>query len=144
MSSFVILALVYAASVSAALRRADASVTAEVTEIQQLYEERGYQGAYRYLVQRSVGGGEFFYMLLDPNGQQLVGNIYGLPEAPTDPQGRVRFTYDRQPVEGVNDRAEEAATPAARSSSWATGISSLSASTWKKKAASSPTPSTRF
>ena len=107
MSSFVILALVYAASVSAALRRADASVTAEVTEIQQLYQERGYQGAYRYLVQRSVGGGEFFYMLLDPNGQQLVGNIYGLPEAPTDPQGRVRFTYDRQPVEGVNDRAEE-------------------------------------
>lgn len=107
MSSFVILALVYAASVSAATRRADAAISAELAEIQSRFEQRGAQGANRYIVQRSVGGGEFLYLLLGSNGQRVSGNISGLPTAPADAFGRVRFTYDRAPVDGVSGQTEE-------------------------------------
>lgn len=106
LSSFVILALVYAASVSAATRRADAAISAEIEEIQSRFDQTGVQGANRYIVQRSAGGGEFLYYFLGPNDRLMSGNISDLPTAPSDGLGRVRFQYDRAPVDG-GSRLEE-------------------------------------
>ncbi|XBQ16263.1 MAG: ATP-binding protein [Oceanicaulis sp.] len=106
LSSFFILALVYAASVNAAIRRADAAISEEIARIEARFDAGGAQAANRYIVQRSVAGGEFLYLLLDADGERVSGNISGLPTAPPDDQGRVQFEYDRAPADGVS-AAEE-------------------------------------
>ena len=101
LSSFVILALVYAASVGAAMRRADAAISEEIARVEARFDAGGAQAANRYIVQRSVGGGEFLYLLLAEDGARISGNISGLPAATPDEEGRVRFVYDRAPADGV-------------------------------------------
>lgn len=105
-SSFVILTLIYAASVNAATRRADSAISEEIARVEARYEAGGRQAANRYIVQRSVGGGEFLYLLLDNERQRISGNISGLPAAAPDEAGRVRFVYDRAPAEGFSDGEE--------------------------------------
>ena len=102
LSSFVILTLVYAASVGQAMRRADAAISEEISRVEARYEAGGAAAANRYIVQRSVGGGEFLYLLLDDDGRRISGNISALPAASPDAEGRVRFAYDRAPAEGVS------------------------------------------
>ncbi|MGY6531759.1 ATP-binding protein [Glycocaulis sp.] len=99
-SSFVILALVYAATVTAGLRRADNAIAQESVTIEARFRAEGAAAANRYIVQRSVAGGEFLYLMNQPSGRRLSGNISNLPATPADAQGRVRFTYQRAPVGG--------------------------------------------
>ena len=94
-SSFVILALVYAATVTAGLRRADNAIAQESVTIEARFRAEGAAAANRYIVQRSVAGGEFLYLMNQPSGRRLSGNISNLPATPADAQGRVRFTYQR-------------------------------------------------
>jgi signal transduction histidine kinase len=101
LSSFVILALVYAASVGAAMRRADSAISEEIARVEARFDAGGAEAANRYIVQRSVGGGEFLYLLLGDEGRRISGNISGLPAAAPDAEGRVRFVYDRAPADGV-------------------------------------------
>ncbi|MFW5661681.1 MAG: sensor histidine kinase [Oceanicaulis sp.] len=101
LSSLLILSLVYAASVGAAMRRADAAISEEIARIEARFDAGGVQAANRYIVQRSVGGGEFLYLLLGEDGRRISGNISGLPAAMPDEEGRVRFVYDRAPADGV-------------------------------------------
>lgn len=99
-SSFVILALVYAATVTAGIRRADNAVMQESIAVEARFRAEGVAAANRYIVQRSVAGGEFLYLLNQPSGRRLSGNISNLPSTPPDAQGRVRFSYERAPVGG--------------------------------------------
>ncbi|MCC5995622.1 MAG: HAMP domain-containing protein [Oceanicaulis sp.] len=101
LSSFVILALVYAATVGASMNRADAAITGEIAQIEARYAAGGAQAANRYIVQRSVGGGEFLYLFQDPERRRISGNISALPAVPADAQGRVRFVYERAPADGA-------------------------------------------
>ncbi len=101
LSSLLILSLVYAASVGAAMRRADAAISEEIARIEARFDAGGVQAANRYIVQRSVGGGAFLYLLLGEDGRRISGNISGLPAAMPDEEGRVRFVYDRAPADGV-------------------------------------------
>ncbi|MEO1037947.1 MAG: HAMP domain-containing sensor histidine kinase [Pseudomonadota bacterium] len=112
LSSFVILSLVYGASVGAAMRRADIAIEAEIAAVEARFDSGGAQAANRYIVQRSVGGGEYLYLLLQASGRRVSGNISALPATPRDAQGRVRFVYDRAPVAGGS--AEDEAGRAAR------------------------------
>lgn len=106
LSSLLILSLVYAASAGAAIRRADAAITEEIARVEARFDAGGVQAANRYIVQRSVGGGEFLYLLLDGEGRRVSGNISGLPAAAPDAEGRVRFQYDRAPADGVQGGEE--------------------------------------
>jgi signal transduction histidine kinase len=106
LSSFVILALVYAASVGQAMRRADAAISEEIARVEARFDVGGAPAANRYIVQRSVGGGEFLYLLLDGDQRRISGNISALPAAAPDEEGRVRFVYDRAPAEGFGDAEE--------------------------------------
>ncbi|WP_040759222.1 sensor histidine kinase [Woodsholea maritima] len=112
LSSFAILALVYGASVGAAIRRADASITTELAAIEARYVTGGLQGVNRYVVQRSVGGSEFLYLLTAANGRRVSGNLSGIPEANPDIQGRVHFQYDRAPIDEVSE--DPSLTPTGR------------------------------
>ncbi len=103
LSSFVILTLVYTSTAGAAARRAEAAVNEELSLIEGRYIAGGAQAANRYILQRSVGGGEFLYLLVDARGERVSGNISGLPATPPDANGWVSFTYDRAPVEGEED-----------------------------------------
>ena len=100
LSSFVILSLVYTATAGAAARRADAAINEELARIEARYESGGPQAANRYILQRSVGGGEFLYLLVDDEGRRVSGNISGLPGGQPDAEGWIAFQYDRAPVEG--------------------------------------------
>jgi len=106
LSSFVILSLVYAANVGAAMRRADAAIAAETRAIEERFERGGAASVNRYIVQRSVGGGEFLYLLLHEDGRQISGNLSDLPATPADGDGRVRFVYDRAPADGAAGQGE--------------------------------------
>ncbi len=99
LSSFVILTLVYTATAGAATRRAERAVNEELARIEERYEAGGPQAANRYILQRSVGGGEFLYLLVNDEGRRVSGNISGLPGNAPDAEGWVTFTYDRAPVE---------------------------------------------
>ncbi|PWE17159.1 two-component sensor histidine kinase [Marinicauda salina] len=99
LSSFVILALVYAATAGAAVRRADAAIAEEIAAVEKRVTEDGIGAANRYIVRRSVAGGEFLYLLIGPDDRRISGNISDLPAAPADAEGRVRFEYDRAPVD---------------------------------------------
>ena len=104
--SFVILALVYAATVGAAMRRADAEIYDEILRVEARYAAGGLAAANRYIVQRSVAGGEFLYLMIDAEGRRISGNISGLPTAIPDEEGRLRFEYDRAPVDGIETGEE--------------------------------------
>ncbi len=106
LSSFVILTLVYTATAGAATRRAEAAVNEELGRIEQRYQAGGGQAANRYILQRSVGGGEFLYLLVDETGRRISGNISGLPAGTPDGEGWINFSYDRAPVE--DEQAVEA------------------------------------
>lgn len=107
LSSFAILATVYFASAGAAMQRADAAIAQEVAAIESRHRDGGIGAANRYILQRSVGGGEFLYLLTEPSGRRLSGNISALPAAQPDAQGRVRFVYNRAPVDGEAGSGEE-------------------------------------
>ena len=101
LSSFAILALVYGASVGAAIRRADAAITSELQAIEARAVTGGIQGVNRYVVQRSVGGSEFLYLLTSGNGQRVSGNLSAIPVGTPDNQGRVHFEYERAPLDEI-------------------------------------------
>ena len=107
LSSVVILSLVYAASAGAALRRADNEVAIEAEALAKRFTEEGIRSANRYILRRSVGGGEFLYLLVTPEGRRMSGNISGLPVSAPDEDGRVEFTYDRAPISDDTDEQDE-------------------------------------
>jgi signal transduction histidine kinase len=113
-SSFVILALVYAYSVGAASRRADATIGQEVAAVEKRFAEGGPGLANRYILQRSVGGSEFLYLLVGPDGERMTGNISALPAVAPDEDGRIRFTYDRAPVDDEDGQTDTATGREAR------------------------------
>jgi signal transduction histidine kinase len=99
LSSFVILALVWASAVVPAMRRADTAIDQEVAVIETIYAREGTQGANRYVIQRSAGGGaQFHYMLSDPEGRYITRTLTHLPAVTPDEQGRVRFSYFREAI----------------------------------------------
>ena len=105
LSSFLILAFVYAASAGAALRRTDAVINDELAAVERRYDESGIDGVNRYILQRTVGGSDFLYLLINPNGRLLSGNLNGIPEASVGEGGWLDFVYGRAPADGdVEDR----------------------------------------
>jgi signal transduction histidine kinase len=116
LSSFVILAFVYAASAGMMLRRADAVVNEEVATLSERFDAGGIRAINRYILQRTVGGGaDYLYLLVNPNGRSLSGNlITGLPDAQADDEGRVQFTYRRPRVLGTEDSEKDDRTARGR------------------------------
>lgn len=100
LSSFLILAFVYAASAGAALRRTDAVINDELAAVERRFEDSGIEGVNRYILQRTVGGSDVLYLLINPNGRLLSGNLNGMPDAPRSEQGWLDFVYGRSPVDG--------------------------------------------
>lgn len=98
LSSLVILTFVYFASVGASLRRTDATVEEEIAVIENRVRNGGIDAVNRYILQRSVGGSDFLYLLVHPTGRRVSGNLSGLPDEEADEEGRLQFAYRRPPA----------------------------------------------
>lgn len=101
-----VLAWVYVASATEARSRAEADVRGEVGVLASLYRARGVDALNQALVERSIRGGPYLYLLMDAQRRPITGNISESPIEPTegravaqwssfrltdtDPEGRVR------------------------------------------------------
>lgn len=108
LSSFIILAFVYAASAGMTGRRADAAVAEEVIALQAQFDAGGIRTLNRYILQRTVGGGaDYLYLLVHPSGRTLSGNLSGLPDLEPDEEGRLQFPYRRPLAIGTEDSEKD-------------------------------------
>lgn len=107
LSSFLILTFVYAASAGAALNRTDAGINEELAAIERRYDEAGVDGVNRYILQRTVGGSDFLYLLINENGRLLSGNLNGLPEGAVSEDGWLDFIYGRAPAGEESDSRDD-------------------------------------
>jgi signal transduction histidine kinase len=81
-----VLAYVYIASANEARAKTQADVTTEFGVLTGIYRERGKDALNAALVDRTIRGGPYLYMLMDAKGDLITGN---LTETPIDlvPQG---------------------------------------------------------
>ncbi|MET4682442.1 sensor histidine kinase [Brevundimonas faecalis] len=101
-----VLAYVYLASASEARARAEAGVKSEVEALTAVYRTRGLDALNQALVDRTLRGGSYLYLLMDKDRKTITGNISTSPLDPgevvqggrwesfrltdTDDEGRVR------------------------------------------------------
>ncbi|MNS19239.1 Signal transduction histidine-protein kinase/phosphatase MprB [compost metagenome] len=101
-----VLAYVYVASASEARARAEAGVRSEVEALTAVYRTRGVNALNQALVERTLRGGSYLYLLMDKDRKTITGNISTSPLDPgaavqggrwddfrltdTDEEGRVR------------------------------------------------------
>lgn len=101
-----VLAYVYVASASEARARAEAGVRSEVEALTAVYRTRGVDALNQALVDRTLRGGSYLYLLMDKDRKTITGNISTSPLDPgaavqggrwddfrltdTDEEGRVR------------------------------------------------------
>ena len=101
-----VLAYVYVASASEARARAEAGVRSEVEALTAVYRTRGVNALNQALVDRTLRGGSYLYLLMDKDRKTITGNISTSPLEPgaavqggrwddfrltdTDEEGRVR------------------------------------------------------
>lgn len=101
-----VLAYVYVASASEARARAEAGVRSEVEALTAVYRTRGVDALNQALVDRTLRGGSYLYLLMDKDRKTITGNISTSPLEPgaavqggrwddfrltdTDDEGRVR------------------------------------------------------
>jgi signal transduction histidine kinase len=78
-----VLAYVYLASASEARSRAEADVRREVGVLTAIYRERGRNALNQALVDRTIRGGPYLYLLMTPESEVITGNIEQSPIVPT-------------------------------------------------------------
>jgi signal transduction histidine kinase len=108
--------LVFAASVSGVLlfvyltsadfveRQTEATLDAEITGLAEQYAQRGLSGLVQIVAARSAGdrGDGMLYLVTDPDGRPLAGNIAAWPAGVPPHAGRLSFTIAAR----VKDRIE--------------------------------------
>ena len=75
-----VLAYVYVASANEARSKTQADVTAEFEVLTGVYRERGSDALNAALVDRTIRGGPYLYMLMDPQGGLITGNLTETPD----------------------------------------------------------------
>jgi signal transduction histidine kinase len=74
-----LLAYIYVATASEARRRAEADVRREVAALTAVYRERGRDALNAALVERTLRGGSYLYLLTDEQGRAVTGNVNPSP-----------------------------------------------------------------
>jgi len=111
LSASALLAYIYVATASEARERAENEVRREVAALESIYRAQGSDGLNAALVERTLRGGPFLFLMSDRDGNPVTGNISESPItgftgretwedfrlSQTDEQGRV----ERRPARGV-------------------------------------------
>ncbi|HYE43677.1 MAG TPA: HAMP domain-containing sensor histidine kinase [Caulobacteraceae bacterium] len=74
-----LLAYIYVATASEARRRAEGEVRREVAALEAVYRANGPDGLNQALVERTLRGGPFLFLLTDAQGRPVTGNISESP-----------------------------------------------------------------
>lgn len=77
--SSALLAFIYVATAAEARRRADAEVGIELSALEATYRARGPEALNQALVERTLRGGPYLYLLTDTTGKSVTGNISPSP-----------------------------------------------------------------
>lgn len=85
-----LLAFIYLATVNQARDRAEADIRREVEVLQDVYRERGINALNEALVERTLRGGPYLFLLMDSEGRPITGNVN---ESPIDLSDRAE-TWD--------------------------------------------------
>jgi signal transduction histidine kinase len=96
-----VLLFVYWVSANFVGRQTEATLDAEVMGLAEQYAQRGLSGLIQIVAARSAGdrGDGMFYLVTDPRGHPLAGNIANWPAAGKIASGSVAFTVE-VPIKG--------------------------------------------
>jgi signal transduction histidine kinase len=93
-SVLAVLLFVYWTSADFVERQTEATLDAEITGLAEQYAQRGLSGLVQIVAARSAGerGDETVYLVTDPSGRPLAGNIAAWPASVPARSGRLSFT----------------------------------------------------
>jgi signal transduction histidine kinase len=107
-----VLLFVYWTSADFVERQTEATLDAEITGLAEQYAQRGLSGLVQIVAARSAGdrGDGMLYLVTDPNGRPLAGNIAAWPAGVPARAGRLSFTttarvkerIERHPAQGAS------------------------------------------
>jgi signal transduction histidine kinase len=103
-----LLAYVYWNTAGFLVRQTDEAVQAEITGLAEQYAQGGLPLLVHTVIQRSRDPGQSLYLVLDPAGDVLAGNLDAKPKAAPGPDGWMDFSYNRKGLEGVEIKAARA------------------------------------
>ncbi|MDO8289678.1 MAG: HAMP domain-containing sensor histidine kinase [Parvibaculum sp.] len=107
-SAILLLAYVYWNTAGFLVRQTDEAVQAEITGLAEQYAQGGLPLLVHTVIQRSRDPGESLYLVLDPAGQVLAGNLDVRPNVQPGADGWMDFVYSRRALNGVELKAARA------------------------------------
>lgn len=107
-SAIMLLAYVYWNTAGFLVRQTDEAVQAEITGLAEQYAQGGLPLLVHTVIQRSRDPGQSLYLVLDPAGRVLAGNLDVRPSVAPGADGWMDFIYSRRALEGVEMKAARA------------------------------------
>ncbi len=106
-----VLLFVYWTSANFVERQTEATLDAEITGLAEQYDQRGLSGLVQIVAARSAGdrGDAMLYLVTDPDGRPLAGNIAGWPLGVPARPGWLSFTIEARVKGRVADPSRRAA-----------------------------------
>jgi signal transduction histidine kinase len=98
-----VLLFVYWTSAGFVERQTEATLDAEITGLAEQYVQRGLSGLVQIIAARSAGdrGDGMLYLVTDPKGRPLAGNLAGWPQGVPARPGSLSFVVDDKTSAGV-------------------------------------------
>src|SRR5216683_7759810 len=106
-----VLLFVYWTSADFVERQTEATLDAEITGLAEQYEQRGLSGLVQVVAARSAGdrGDGMLYLVTDPEGRPLAGNIAAWPAEMSIRSGRLSFTTEARAKERIETHPAQGA-----------------------------------
>src|SRR5712692_6504001 len=103
---------VYWTSADFVERQTEATLEAEITGLAEQYAQRGLSGLVQIVAARSAGdrGDAMLYLVTDPDGRPLAGNIAAWPTGVPARSGWLSFTIDAKGKGGIETHAARGAS----------------------------------
>lgn len=95
-----LLAYVYWNTAGFLVRQTDEAVQAEITGLAEQYAQGGLPLLVQTVIQRSRDPGQGLYLVLDPAGRVLAGNLDARPPVKADANQWIDFVYSRRTLNG--------------------------------------------
>ena len=100
LSAFLLLGFIYWSTAGISTGQTDDTINAEITGLAEQYRENGLGGLVQIVGERSRNQRQSLYLLIQPGGRAVAGNLTRWPKAATGAGGLLEFTFQR-PVGGV-------------------------------------------
>ncbi len=96
----ILLAFIYWSTAGYMARQSDATIGAEIQGLAEQYRRRGLAGLSAVIAERiaSQPDGASIYLLTDPKGTPVIGNLDSWPPAEPDADGWVRFSIGKKKI----------------------------------------------